>query len=1027
MSWFFFIRKLADIRSVIMVNRETAKHRFSIALILLTAVGSPVMRVAGVSAGLTANRVQQSTTVFAPPKGVERITSVEGITEYRLTNGLRVLLFPDLSKPTITVNMTYLVGSRDENYGETGMAHLLEHLVFKGTPRHRNIPQELTEHGARPNGSTSLDRTNYYETFTATDVNLEWALDLEADRMVNSFIAKKDLDSEMTVVRNEFESGENSPLGVLLQRTLSTAYLWHNYGKSTIGARSDIENVPIDRLQAFYRRYYQPDNAVLLVAGKFDEAKTLGLIDKYFSPIPRPGRELPKAYTTEPTQDGERSVTLRRVGDVQVVSAAYHVPAGSHADFAAVDVLNQVLVDSPAGRLHKALVETKKASGVFGFNIQQREPGVAFFAARVRQDAPLDEARDALLQTVESFAGNPPTTEEVERARATLLKNIELALNSSDRLGLQLSEWVAMGDWRLFFLHRDRLRKVTPQDVQRVADLYLRPSNRTLGMFIPTARPARSEIPPTPDVAAMLKDYKGDALVAAGEAFDPSPANIEARTFRSKTQGGLALALLPKKSRGSTVVASMTLHYGDERSLMGRATAAQLVGQMLTRGTSRHTRQQISDEFNRLKARVSIFGGATQANVSVETTRENYPAVMRLVAEILRDPVFPATEFEQLRQERLAAAEQSRSEPQVIGSIALGRHLSPFPRGDVRYVATVDEQAAELKAVTLDDLKKFYADFYGASRAELAVVGDFDQQETAKLAYDLFGGWKSARPFARVVSVYRDVAPAVRTFETPDKANAFFLAGMNLNLRDDDPDYPALVLGNYMLGGGFLNSRLATRIRHKEGISYSVGSGLSANALDKVGTFTASAIYAPQNADKLEAAFKEEIGRALKEGFTDEEVAAAKSGYLQSRQVNRAQDVGLARTLANYLFWDRSLSWDAEFEKKIEALTAGQITAALRRHVDPAKITIIKAGDFAKVGLNLRGNGRAPNLKNFFGYLKEEAPPPAENSSPARADVLAVRTQPRPIYSLVLSENIPPNVFYDVPFCLLIPECRARN
>src|SRR5207247_4109138 len=192
---------------------------------------------------------------------VEKITSVEGITEYRFeSNGLRILLFPDLSKPTITVNVTYMVGSRHENYGETGMAHLLEHLLFKGTPNHPNIPQEQTSHGARPNGSTWFDRTNYFETFQATDENLKWALDLEADRMVHSFIAKKDLDSEMTVVRNEFEMGENDPSQVLMQRTLATAYLWHNYGHVPIGARSDIERVPIERLQQFYHTYYQPDN-----------------------------------------------------------------------------------------------------------------------------------------------------------------------------------------------------------------------------------------------------------------------------------------------------------------------------------------------------------------------------------------------------------------------------------------------------------------------------------------------------------------------------------------------------------------------------------------------------------------------------------------------------------------------------------------------------------------------------------------------------------------------------------------------
>ena len=202
------------------------------------------------------------------PRGVDQLNSIEGITEYRLKNGLQVLLFPDPSQETITVNMTYRVGSKHENYGETGMAHLLEHLVFKGTPRHKNIPKELTDHGAEPNGTTWTDRTNYFETFSATNENLKWALDLEADRMVNSFIAKKDLDSEMTVVRNELENGENSPVRVLIGRMLATSFDWHNYGKSTIGARSDLENVKIENLKAFYRKYYQPDNATLIVSGK---------------------------------------------------------------------------------------------------------------------------------------------------------------------------------------------------------------------------------------------------------------------------------------------------------------------------------------------------------------------------------------------------------------------------------------------------------------------------------------------------------------------------------------------------------------------------------------------------------------------------------------------------------------------------------------------------------------------------------------------------------------------------------------
>jgi zinc protease len=835
------------------------------------------------------------------------------------------------------------------------MAHLLEHMLFKGSTRHPNIPQELTEHGARPNGTTWFDRTNYFETFPATEANLEWALDLEADRMVNSFVAQKDLDSEMTVVRNEFERGENSPIGVLLERTHATAYLWHNYGKSTIGARSDIEKVPIERLQAFYRHYYQPDNAVLLVAGRFEEAKTLALVHAKFGAIPRPTRTLLQTYTTEPTQDGERSVTLRRAGDVQAVCAAYHIPAGSHPDYAAVDVMARILGDTPSGRLHKALVETRKATSVSASGYQLREPGLLTLQAQVRTGGSLEAVRDELLKTVEAMAAAPPTAAEVDRAKAQILKQIELDLKSSDRVGLEISEWAAMGDWRLLFLNRDRVRAVTPADVQRVAAAYLKPSNRTVGLFIPTQKPDRAEIPPVPDVAAMVRDYKGSAEVALGEAFDPTPANIEARIVRRDLPGGLKLALLPKKTRGASVRAQLTLRFGDEKSLRNRTTIGRLTAQMLMRGTKQRTRQQIQDELDRLQARLTFGGrgpfaapgGLDSVQASIETTRENLGAVMTLLAEILREPSFPAEEFAQLKQARLAAVEERKGEPTTVASNALERHLHPYPKGDPRYVPTPEEEIAELQAARVEDARRFHADFYGASHGELAVLGDFDPEEVVRLTEKLVGGWKSRSPYRRIPSLYHEVSPIDQTLRTPDKANAVFRAELSLKLRDDDADYPALALGSYMLGGGFLNSRLASRIRQKEGLSYGVGARLAADALDRAGSFSASAIYAPENVTRLEAAFKEEIDRALREGFTAAEVTAAKSGYLQSRQLSRAQDAMLVRQFANYRFYNRTWAWDTEFEAKVQALTPEQIVGALRKHLDPAKISIVKAGDFA--------------------------------------------------------------------------------
>ncbi len=898
--------------------------------------------------------------VPAAPAGAEasapigKVTSVEGITEYRLANGLKVLLFPDASQDTITLSVTYLVGSRHEGYGEYGMAHLLEHLQFKGTPRHPDQKNEFQRHGARFNASTSYDRTNYYETLAAGEGNLDWALELEADRMVNSNISKKDLDSEMTVVRNEFEAGENSPHNVLGERMASAAYLWHNYGHAIIGARSDIENVPIERLQAFYRKYYQPDNAVLLISGKFDAAAALRLIEHHFNGIPRPARTLVATYTSEPTQDGERSVTLRRAGEVQLVGAQYHLPPGSHADFPAIDILVTALTKVPGGRLHRALVEAGKASSVYGGDQQQRDAGYAYFGASLRKDMPLDAARAALIATLEGFAANPITEDELERARTQLLNDIEMALNNPRELGLALSEFIAMGDWRLFFLYRDGLRQVKREDVQRVALQYLKTSNRTLGIFLPTAQPDRAEIPPAPDVAALVKDYQGTAAVAAGESFDPTPGNIDARTTVQQLPGGMKLALLPKKTRGGTVVAQLVLHWGDEQSKMGRSSACRLASAMLMRGTKHHTREQLRNEFDRLKANVSVSGNGA----SIETLRANLPAALRLVAEILREPAFPESEFEQLKRSTLTGVESMKSDPNALAGLALARHLNPYPPEHWLYTATLDERIQRLASVSVADLRRCHDDFYGASNSELAVVGDFDAPQIASLAQELFGDWKSPRPFARIPGRYQDVPAINRDLATPDKANAVFQAGLNLPLRDDQPDYPALALGNYLLGGSS-DSRLWRRIREQEGLSYSVRSSLSAGSLDAVGEFGVSAIYAPQNRARIETEIMDVLQQALREGFSETEVAEAKKGYLALRRLGRTQDGALVAKLAGNLYLGRRLAWDADFDARIAAVTPQQIQEALKKYLAPHKLSIVKAGDFSRVASGGLGADRS--------------------------------------------------------------------
>jgi zinc protease len=882
----------------------------------------------------------------AAPRPFTFVTEAEGLREYALPNGLKVVLVPDASKPTVTVNLTIFVGSRHEAGGEGGMAHLLEHLLFKGTPKTPDAKQAISDHGADANGTTWFDRTNYYETMPASDANTEWAIRFEADRMVNAFVAKKDLDSEMTVVRNEFEMGESDPSNVLNERVMAAAYQWHNYAHSTIGPRSDIELVPIERLKDFYKRHYQPDNAMLVIAGKYDEAKVFKWIADSFGKIPKPKTKQYPTYTQEPAQDGERSVFVRRSGGVPTLMAGWHVPAGSDPEFAAIDVLTQVLGDAPSGRLHTALVESKKAAHVGCSNYQLKDPGFMFCQVEMKPGDNVDAARSALLSISEGLGAKPVTKEQTDRAKGTLLKQLELVLNSSERIGLILSECAAMGDWRMLFVHRDRLKAVTADDVNKMAAKYLISSNRTLGEYVPTEKAARVEIPPAGDVAVMLKDFKGSAAMSSGETFDASPKNIEARTQKGVLSNGLKWALLPKKTRGERLNLALTIHYGDLASLTNQRTAVEMTAKMLMRGTKKRSRQAFKDALDRLNAQVQVQPGAQGVVISVEVRKVALQETLDLIAEALKEPAFDNNEFEQLRRETLSQMEQLKSEPTQIGFLELRRAVEPWPAGHPFNIQTPDESIAGATKIKREDLVAFHARHYGAQSAELSMVGDFEVDAVLPKLATLFGTWKAPQPFVRIPRPHKAGSATTVSLPLPDKANAFYGVGLDFALNDADPEYPAMMMADYLLGGGFMSGRITKRLRESEGLSYGAGTFLRVAPLEDASAMFGYAIFAPQNLEKVEKGMNEELKKAVEAGFTEKEVKDARPGLMQAREQNRADDNALAMMLNGNLYLGRTLEFEEAIDTRLKALTAAQVSAATKKYLDPSKITGVKAGDF---------------------------------------------------------------------------------
>ncbi len=885
--------------------------------------------------------MNETSTAVEQIQNAQKIVTVEGVTEYRLANGLKVLLFPDSSKPTITVNMTYLVGSRHEGYGETGMAHLLEHLMFKGSKNYPEPTKEFTRRGFKMNGSTWLDRTNYFVSFNAVDDNLDWALGWSADAMTNSFIAQKDLDTEMTVVRNEFEMGENNPVSVLLKRMQSVLFDWHNYGNSTIGARSDIEHVKIENLQAFYHKYYQPDNAVLMVAGKFDEAETLKKIERIFGSIPKPTRVLPQQWTEEPVADGPRTFEIRRAGEMTVVAVGYRIPAALHPDAQLINLGADVLGDTPRGRLHKAMVETGLATQVFAWPMPAHDPGLALFGAMLPKDGDIEKAKKVLIETVEGTFDKEVLRDEELSLMAREEKTLyERTFADPETFGVDISDFIALGDWRLFFIHRDSWEEMKPEEVMQAWKRYFVRDNRVVGTFIPDSKPQRAQMTPAPTLDEVISKHQFKEEGQEAEVFDSSPANLNARTERF-TIGDVNVALLPKKTRGETVVVRAQFRYGNYESRSNTRAIAALMSAMLERGTTTMTREQINDAFTKLQVEGDI-GQFT-------TTREHLSDALKLMGQLWTQSAMPEKDFEELKAEFANDVQSRMDDPRVLARDAITEHFNHYDKNDPRYRLTSKELKAAIEKTTLDEVKNFYNTQYGIARGEISIVGDFDAESVRSQLEGLLKEKVSKVPYERIVREHFDT-PATRIIiDTPDKENATLVARFDFAHNKAEPDTDVMLLANWIFGGSTgLSNRLMMRLRQKEGLSYGVGSSVNIPAFGNDASWNMQAILAPQNLRKAEVALYEEIDRVLKEGFTQQELDEAKKGFIEYRAVNRSQDNLIAYHWVNMMNEGEDWSEAQKRDENVRNMTLEQVNAAFRKMVNRNALTVVLAGDQKK-------------------------------------------------------------------------------
>jgi zinc protease len=892
----------------------------------------------------------RSLSAQALPAGVEHLRTVDGIEEYRLIdNNLRVLLLPQPNQPVTTVMVTYQVGARNEVTGTTGATHILEHMMFKGTERFNSAAgndysSQMERIGARSNATTYFDRTNYYATLPSQYVPL--AIELEADRMRNLRIREEDLASEMTVVRNEYERGENNPVSTLIKEIYAAAFVAHPYSHPTIGWRSDIESTSPEKLREFYNTFYWPENAVLTLIGGFDRFATLQAVVQHYGPIPNAPHPIPELTTREPEQLGPRHLIIERSGQIGVVMVAFKSPAGTHQDWAALALLEQLLGADKTGRLYRALEDKGKASSAFTFAPQLRDPSLFILAAYLTPDANHEETEAIILDEINALINGGVAEDELVRAKAVVQASTIYGRDGSYAIADQINETIAMGDWTQYISLPKAIQAVSAEDLQRVAKKYFIRSNRTTGWFVPQSSQSAS----TGSNALMGPNYYRDPAVYGpqynSESADAAP--LEATTpqvdfssimQQATTSNGIELIAIDMPIQGVVSFAG-SLAAGETLSPADAPALAGLTAAMLDKGTSKQDRFALAEQLDRLGADIGFAAGPHTLGFSGRFLRNDAGSIMQLLAEQLRQPAFDPEVLKTVKSRQIARLLQAMDNTDYRASAETSRLL--YPQGHPNYSAPLEELMDNVEATRVEAIRAFHADHYGPKSMRLVFAGDIDFEQLVAAVENAFESWNAGVDYPSDAPAARSPEAKSERIYIADKTSVSVHYGYPTGLSRTDPDYIPFMIGNYILGGSF-QSRLMSEVRKKRGLTYSIRTGHQGDIFS-AGHWLLSASFGPSQLEQGLSATDAVIADWYESGVTQDEVQAALATLSGSYLVNLTTTSSVAGQVLSFIERGFAPEYIDAYPKHLQATTTEQVNAAIKAHFNPELSVQVIAG-----------------------------------------------------------------------------------
>lgn len=905
------------------------------------------------------------------PAPLEHIQTLEGIEEYELqSNGLRILLMPNEALPVATVMITYKVGSRHEVTGTTGATHILEHMMFKGTPRfntenNTDYFSAMERIGALSNATTWYDRTNYFATLPSQYVPM--AIELEADRMRNLLIREEDLNSEMTVVRNEYERGENSPVSTLIKQLFATAFTAHTYNHPTIGWKSDIESTSPEKLRQFYNTYYWPENAVLTIIGGFDREETLSAIAEHYGAIDKAPNPIPTVETVEPEQIGPRRVVIERSGQVGVVMKGYKIPEATHEDWPALLLIDQIVGANKTGRLYRSLDDKGKASATFTFAPELHDPGLFVFGAYLTPEATHEEVEKIIEKEIDALIGGGVTEDELNRAKSVIRSNIIYGRDGPYSIAGQINDAIAMGDWTAYINRPQQIDAVKAETIQDVAERYFKNNRSTTGWFIPkVANPVtanRHQIGGPyyfrdPEIFGAVAKQPGNTAAAPGV----STVDFTSRMKR-ETIAGIDVITVDMPIEGVvSYVGSFAA--GEALSPKDKPMLAGLTAAMLDKGSSSKDRFAIAELLNSLGADISFVAGSHSLEFSGRFLRPNAGAVLELLAEQLREPAFDPEVFETVRTRQKTNLLYAIDDPNYRASSQLSRML--YPVGHPNREEELNTLLSDLENTTVEDLKAFHNQYYGTKSMQMVFVGDIDFEQIKAAVANAFEGWDGGTTYVSDIVAQNENKEAEERIYIADKTSISVLYGYNTGLQRSDDEYLHFMLGNYILGGSF-NSRLMTEIRQNRGLTYSIRSSHQSDIMTP-GNWATNVSLSPAMLEAGLNATDEVLNDWYAKGVTDEEVKAAIETLNGSYLVGLSTTGRVARQIHSFIQRGLSPEYVDQYPLKIQKVTSEQVNQAIKTYFNPDELKLVVSG-------SLEGNGpTASNSQNQTISVRIDTP-----------------------------------------------------